>query len=95
MAPKITDGTEIRFSIDSKNTLRVRSLVPKTGSDFVVSSAGGNAQDHIALTAGSGGIAEDAFYTATSRIANVAPGGTVYVQSSAGTPVIVAQLEKN
>lgn len=95
MAPKITDGTEIRFSVDNKHTLLVRSLVPKTNADFVVSTAGGQNQDQGALSGNtSGGIAESKFYAATNRIADVGPGTNVYVRSSEGKPVVVIQLER-
>ncbi len=95
MAPKITDGTELRFEVDNKHALLVRSLVPKTDADFVVSTSGGQKQDQGALSRNTnGGIAENEFYVATSRLADVDPGANVYVRSSKGQPVIVVQLER-
>ncbi len=94
MAPKITDGTEIRFEISPKQVLRVRSLTPKTNSDFVASSSGGQNQDQGVLSQNtSARISESAFYTNRTKIKDFGPGGNVFVKDSAGQPVVVIQLE--
>jgi len=94
MAPKITDGSEIRFEIDSRHNLLVRSLTPKTNSDFVTSTAGGATQDQGILSANtSAGLAISAFYTGAAKVKSVPASTSVFVRNAAGTPVVVVQIE--
>lgn len=95
MAPKITDGTEVRFSIDNKQNMLVRSLTPKTNSDFVTSTAGGAAQDQGVLSKNSNaGVAIDGFYTGAAKVKDVPASTSVFVRNSVGQPVVLVQLEK-
>ena len=94
MAPKITDGTEVRFDINPKQVLRVRSLTPKTDSDFVASSSGGQNQDQGILSQNTfARISESEFYVGRTKIKSHGPGVNVYVKSSVGTPAVLVQLE--
>ena len=94
MAPKITDGSEIRFEIDSKHNLLVRSLTPKTNSDFVVTTAGEPNRDQGVLSSNtSARISESAFYVERTKVKDAGPGTNLFVKSAVGTPVVVVQIE--
>jgi hypothetical protein len=92
--PVITDGTEIRIDISPKQVLRVRSLTPKTKSDFVASSSGGQNQDQGILSQNtSARITESEFYVSRTKIKSFGPGGNVFIKDSAAQPVVLVQLE--
>lgn len=92
--PVITDGKEIRFDINAKQVLRVRSLTPKTNSDFVASSSGGSNQDQGVLSQNtSAGISEEEFYVSRTKLKSFGPGNDVFIKASAGKPVVLVQLE--
>ncbi len=92
--PVITDGKDIRFDLNPKQVLRVRSLTPKTSSDFVASSSGGQNQDQGILSQNtSARISEQQFYVSRTKIKDFGPGNDVHVKASAGKPVVLVQLE--
>ncbi len=94
MAPKITDGLEVRFNVNPKQVLRVRLLTPKTESDFVASSSGGQNQDQGILSQNtSARISESEFYVGRAKIKDFGPGGNVFIKSSIGKPAVLVQLE--
>ncbi len=94
MAPVITDGTEIRFEVSAKQVLRVRSLVPKSNSDFVTSSSGGTNEDQGVMSSNtSARISEQEFYVERTKLKSFGPGGSVFIKSSVGKPVVLVQLE--
>lgn len=94
MAPQISNGTELRFKVDNKHTLRVRELSPQTDNDFVTTTSGGLRQDQgVMSTKSSVGIAEDQFYTGVSRVKGAAPGSNLFVKNAGGTKAVVVQLE--
>ena len=94
MAPKITDGKEIRFDINPKQVLLVRALTPKTSSDFVASSSGGYNQDQGVLSQNtSARISEQEFYVSRTKIKSFGPGGNVHIKASVGKPVVLVQTE--
>jgi hypothetical protein len=96
VAPKISDGTEVRIQVSNRLTLRVRELYPVTDNDFVSTTAGGLRQDQgVLATKSTVGIAESEFYTGVSRVKGAAPGSNLYVKNAAGTRAIVVQLEDN
>ncbi len=92
--PVITDGKEIRFDINPKQVLLVRSLTPKTPLDFVASSSGGHNQDQGILSQNtSARITESEFYVSRTKIKSFGPGGNVFIKASEGKPVVLVQLE--
>ena len=94
MAPLLTDGKELRLSIDRKrHTLLVRELHPKTASDFVTSSSGVRQDQGVMSTNSSAGIASDAFYVGQPTITGQRPAQSVYIQNSAHKRVTLVQLE--
>ena len=94
MAPQISDGTEVRFKVTNKLTLRVRELYPVTDNDFVTTTTGGLRKDQgVLATKSTVGIAEDQFYTGVSRVKGAAPGSSLFVKNAGGTRAIVVQLE--
>ena len=94
MAPQITDGSELRFRVNNKQTLLVRELTPRTDVDFIVTTVGGLEQDQGALsTNSSAGVSSNAFYTGQPVIRGVAPGTNLFIRGSSHRPVVVVQLE--
>lgn len=94
MAPKVTDGSEIRFSIDNKQNMLVRTLMPKTNSDFVVTTAGGLNQDQGIMSQNtSARISEDEFYVSRTQVKSAGPGTDLFIKDSAHQRVVVVQLE--
>jgi len=92
--PKITDGKEVRLTIDrNRHTLLVRELTPKTAADFVVSAAAGTQDQGLISTNSSAGVSINAFYTGVPRLRAFPASTNLYIRNSRDRRVAVVQLE--
>jgi hypothetical protein len=96
MAPPLeSTEIELRFRVNSKQTLLVRELTPRSSSDsFVATSVGGQNKDQgILSTNSSAGIAVDDFYAGASVVRSVGAGANLYLKNTQNRRVVVVQLE--